>query len=79
MVAAGVRSRFADVARTHPCVYGVWLEKNGTYTVAVKAEALRAGKKHEKGREGDPDSAWLPAAEKSSAGAFLTCSRCVRT
>ena len=32
---------FADIARTHPCVFGVWDNRDGTYTVAIKAEAKR--------------------------------------
>lgn len=32
---------YADIARTHPSVFGVWREQDGTYTVAVKAEARR--------------------------------------
>ena len=32
---------FADIARTHPTVFGVWMEGDGTYTVAIKAEAKR--------------------------------------
>ena len=37
------RNGYADVSRTHPAVYGVWREQDGTYTVAVKAEARRPG------------------------------------
>ena len=36
-----VASSFADIARTHPTVFGVWREQDGTYTVAVKVEAKR--------------------------------------
>ena len=32
---------FSDIARTHPTAFGVWREKDGTYTVAIKAEAKR--------------------------------------
>lgn len=33
---------FADIARTHPSVFGVWVEADDrTYTVAIKAEAKR--------------------------------------
>jgi hypothetical protein len=32
---------FADVARTHPAAFGVWREKDGTYTVSIRAEAKR--------------------------------------
>ena len=32
---------FADIARTHPTAFGVWREGDGTYTVAIKAEAKR--------------------------------------
>ena len=32
---------FADIARTHPTAFGVWREQDGTYTVAIKAEAKR--------------------------------------
>jgi hypothetical protein len=35
------KNNFADVARTHPCAFGVWDERDGTYTVAIKAEAMR--------------------------------------
>ena len=35
------KAGFADIARTHPAVFGVWDERDGTYTVAVKAEAKR--------------------------------------
>ena len=34
---------FSDIARTHPTAFGVWREKDGTYTVAIKAEAKRRG------------------------------------
>jgi hypothetical protein len=37
----GTRTEFCDVARTHPTVFGVWREADGTYTVAIKAEAKR--------------------------------------
>ena len=32
---------FSDITRTHPTAFGVWREKDGTYTVAIKAEARR--------------------------------------
>ena len=35
------RTAFADISRTHPCAFGVWREDNGSYTVAIKAEAKR--------------------------------------
>ena len=35
------KGEFADIARTHPCAFGVWREKDGSYTVAIKAEAQR--------------------------------------
>ena len=42
----GEINTYADISRTHPVVFGVWRESDGTYTVAVKAEALliRVGK-----------------------------------
>ena len=36
-----MQTSFADITRTHPCVFGVWREGDGTYTVAIKAEAKR--------------------------------------
>ena len=32
---------FADISRTHPAAFGVWREHDGSYTVAIKAEAKR--------------------------------------
>ena len=32
---------FASIAHSHPAAFGVWREKDGTYTVAIKAEAKR--------------------------------------
>ena len=34
---------FSDITRTHPTAFGVWMEGDGTYTVAIKAEAKRRG------------------------------------
>ena len=34
------KAGFADVARTHPCAFGVWDNRDGTYTVAIKMEAM---------------------------------------
>ena len=36
-----MQTSFADITRTHPTAFGVWREGDGTYTVAIKAEAKR--------------------------------------
>ena len=50
-----MQTSFADITRTHPTVFGVWREGDGTYTVAIKAEAKRrgdAGWRHQHGWHG---------------------------